>query len=180
MKGETTLRDALVAWLEWRRKAGPIDEAAVPQLYNLLRGTLGPEERERILERLVEQGTGVQDLNEMAISYRDARVAFQGWDLALPKAAAMPAEGPGRITSEGGKYTIEIRPHVARADLGLVVVRVMPGHREALEGKVLILKDSSGRVLLTGKVVEGEVSQEIDGLSRIEYGFVVQTVAEAG
>jgi hypothetical protein len=180
MNKKTTLKEALEAWVEWRLAQEEREPPSPAELYEFLRQPGNSAYRTPILALLDQSAASLRELGEMARSRTVAHERLGDWDIALPKAAATSAEGSGKITSEGGKYTIEIRPHLAQADRGIVVVRVALAHREALEGKVLILKDSSGQVLLRGKVVDGEVSQEIEGLSRIEYGFVVQTAGEEG
>ena len=79
-----------------------------------------------------------------------------------------------RITTEGGKYTVEIRPQLTDKSRGLITVQPSPQHREALEGAAIVLRDSKGRVLLEGKIVSSEVSQVIEDLDKIEYGLIVQ------
>lgn len=177
MNRQTTLKAALATWLE-RRK--PQEEGVLPiapgELYEFL---LHPEQhprREEILAALGDSAEQLAELGEMMHSQRLAAQRLQNWDLVLPKAAAVAGESQGRFTTEGGKYTVEIRPHLTQAGRGLVVVRVAATFQEALEGQVLVLEDSEGVLLLKGKVVDGQVSQEVESLNRIGYGFVVRVV----
>ena len=177
MNRHTNLDTAFSTWLE-RRSAQ--DEGELPiasgELYAFL---LDPERhprREEILAILGESAEQLAELGEMMHSQRLAAQRLEQWDVALPKAASVAGENQGRFTTEGGKYTIEIRPHLTQPGRGLVVVRVAADYQEAVEGQVLILEDSEGTLLLKGRVVDGQVSQEVEALSQIGYGFVVRVV----
>lgn len=180
MSEETTLKAALEAWMAWQRARDVETPFSPAELYEFLLHPHQHPRREEIRAALGDSPELLAELNELAASRREAAVRMREWDLALPKAAAVAGEGFGRITTAGGKYTIEIRPHLDKADHGLVVVRVAAAHREALEGEELVLEDSGGHVLLKGRVVDGEVSQELETLSQIEYGFVVRAARAEG
>lgn len=181
MNDERSLREAIEAW---SARLGSQETGETPfspaELYDFL---LHPEHhprRDKIIAALgVSAGLSAM-LTELAASKREARARMAGWDIALAKAAAVAGERTGRITTEGGKYTIEIRAHLGKPDHGLVVVRVAAAYRDDLEGKELVLEDSRGQVLVKGRVVDGEVSRELDQLSQIEYGFVIRATRAEG
>lgn len=177
MNRQTDLDAAFTTWLERQRTQGEGELRIAPgDLYAFL---LDPERhprREEILAALGQSAEQLAELGEMMHSQRLAAQRLQEWDVVLPKAAAVAGESQGRFTTEGGKYTIEIRPHLTQPGRGLVVVRVAAAFQDALEGQVLVLEDSEGVLLLKGKVVDGQVSQELESLSRIGYGFVVRVV----
>jgi hypothetical protein len=110
----------------------------------------------------------------MLQSSEESAAHLTTWDLALPKAAATDPEGPKTITSEGGKYTIEIRPHLADSNKGIITIQVSAQHRQELEGKTAIIQDSSSRILLQAKIINGEASQTIDRLDQIDYGLLIK------
>lgn len=181
MNEKKALREVIAAWIA-RLQAQETEEAqfSPAELYDFL---LDPEHhprRDEIVKALGESASVSALLTEMAASRREAAARLAGWDIALPKAAAVAGERAGRIITEGGKYTIEIRPHLDKPNHGLVVVRVATAYREDLEGKELVLEDSRRQVLIKGRVVDGEVSNELDQLDQIEYGFVVRTMRSEG
>lgn len=169
MEEHLTLKQALDTW----NASGLSPEA----------GHLSPEE---LCDLLLQLAT--RDLHHKMVAHlcrcpaclREFQALVQSmaeaaaWDLALPKAAATQAQGSLRITTEGGKYTIEIRPHLSDKSRGLITVQTALQHREALEGVSIVLKDNRGRILLSGRIVSGEVSQEVADLDQIEYGLMVQ------
>ncbi len=177
MNRQTDLDTAFTTWLDQHRLQ---DGEALPispgELYEFL---LDPEHHPRRTEILAALGASAEqlaELGEMMESQRLAAQRLEHWDMALPKAAAVAGENQGRFATEGGKYTIEIRSHLTLPERGLVVVRVAAAHQEAVEGQVLVLEDSDGEVLLKGKVVNGQVSQELASVSRIIHGFVVRVI----
>jgi hypothetical protein len=181
MSDERTLRQAIEAWMgQLRHAEGGGLPFAPAELYDFL---LQPQSHPRgaeIREALLQHPQLAVLLAELAASRREGEVRLGAWDMALPKAAAVAGEGTGRITTEGGKYTIEIRPHLDKVNHGLVVVRVAAPYRDQLEGAVLELQDSSGQLLVRGRVVDGEVSGELENLTQIDYGFVVRPVRAQG
>ncbi|MCC7261778.1 MAG: hypothetical protein IT369_04555 [Candidatus Latescibacteria bacterium] len=177
MSQDRTLREAIETWMAQRHERnatalpfGPAD------LYEFLLHPAAHPRRAEIVQALGEDPRLGAMLNELAASQREAALRLAGWDIALPKAAAVAGEGTGRITTEGGKYTIEIRPRLDQVDRGLVVVRVAAAFRDQLEGETLVVQDSRGQVLVRGRVVDGEVSGELESLEGIDYGFVVRAV----
>lgn len=181
MSDERTLREAIEVWMAQLRPRESEELPFTPaELYDFL---LQPEQhprRNEIRQALGEYPQLAALLNDLAVSQREAVARLGDWDVALPKAAAVAGEGTGRITTEGGKYTIEIRPHLDKINRGLVVVRVAAAYRDQLEGKLLELQDSRGQQLVKGRVVDGEVSGELESLSRIDYGFVVRMARAEG
>ncbi len=174
MGKKITLTEASEAWGEWKVSAGDPGEHIPPgELYEFLLHPADYADRENLLGHLTRCPLCLRELEDMSQSVEEA--AFRMWDLALPKAAASDMEGPWKIATEDGKYTIEIRPHISDENRGIITVQVSPQNSDALEGKTVTLKDSQGRVLLKGRIINSEVSQEIDGLDRIEYGLVIQS-----
>lgn len=181
MNGKRSLREALETWrAQWGSQETEETPCSPAELYDFL---LHPEHHPRRAEIIAALGVSAglsAMLIELAASKREAGSRLADWDIALAKAAAVAGERTGRITTEGGKYTIEIRPHLDKPDHGLVVVRVAAAYRDDLEGKELVLEDSRGEVLVRGRVVDGEVSNELEQLSQIEYGFVIRTTRAEG
>jgi hypothetical protein len=181
MSDERTLREAIAAWMDQLRSTKAGDLPFTPaELYDFL---LQPQTHPRgaeIRAALLQHPQLAVLLAELAASRKEAETRLGTWDMALPKAAAVAGEGTGRITTEGGKYTIEIRPHLDKVNHGLVVVRVAVPYRDRLEGTMLELQDSSGQLLVRGRVVDGEVSGELENLTQIDYGFVVRTARAQG
>jgi hypothetical protein len=181
MSDERSLREAIEIWMMQLQGQSSGELPFTPaELYEFL---LHPEQhprRSEIRQVLDENPALAVMLSDLAAGQREARARMGAWDLALPKAAAVAGEGTGRITTEGGRYTIEIRPHLDKINRGLVVVRVAAAYRDQLEGEVLELQDSRGQVLVKGRVVDGEVSGELESLSQIDYGFVVRTARLEG
>lgn len=176
MSEERTLREAIEAWMVQLRTQESEELLLTPaELYDFL---LQPEQHPRRNE--IRQALGMYPklaamLSELAASQREAMARLSAWDVALPKAAAVAGEGTKKITTEGGKYTIEIRPHLGKVNRSLVVVRVAAACRDQLEGKLLELQDSGGQVLVQRRVVDGEISGELGNLNQIDGGFVIRT-----
>lgn len=171
-KKKTTLREALGAWAT--HPAGEAGEHIPPaELYEFLRQ---PGERAgEVLAHLESCPRCAQELRQMQESLAQAEERLAGWDVAWPKAAASPQTSTQRILTEAGKYTIEIHPHTVQRNRGIITLQVSPQYRALLEGKRVSLKDGEGRVLLEGKIVNGEAAQEVEGLDRIDVGFVVRS-----
>jgi hypothetical protein len=176
MSDERTLREAIEVWMAQVRAREPEELPFAPaELYDFLLRPAEHPRRDEIRQALGEHPRLAALLSDLAASQREAAARLGGWDVALPKAAAVAGEGTGRITTEGGKYTIEIRPHLDKINRGLVVVRVAAAYRDQLEGNLLELQDSRGQMLVKGRVDDGEVSGELEQLSQIDYGFIVRT-----
>ena len=167
---EASLKGALDAWRRSRR--GHSEHPSLPQLYELLLET--HQANEALIEHVSGCPACQKTLGELLSAQDEARESFALWDLALPKAAASSLENTRQISSEGGRFTIEIRRHLTDANKGIVTVQASQQFRDAVEGKTVVLQDGAGRVLLEGRMVNGEVSQEIDGLDTIDYGFVIR------
>lgn len=167
---KTTLREALDGWAAQTQVAG--DHIGRPALYELL--LRGPDGREEILAHLARCPRCLRALQELDEGMQVAEKRFTHWDVMLPKAAAAAGETARRIPTEGGRFTIEVRPHLTDASRGIITVQVSQRFREALEGHTIVLRDSAGRVLLDGRIVNGEVSQEIPDLEAMDFGLIVQ------
>lgn len=172
MNRRITLKEALGAWRRRIASEGALGKHVPPsELYNLLIQPSDNGKKDYILEHLIICPICVQELKDIVQSIEEA----EAWDLALPKAAASEEiQWPKKIPTEGGKYTIVIRRNISDKNRGVVTVEVAPPHRDTLEGKGIVLRDGRGHMLLRGKIFNGEVSQEIEGLDRIDPRFVVE------
>lgn len=174
MSKKTTLQDALNAWSEYKTASDDGDTIPAAELYEFLLNPADYPEREALLHQIARDPIALNKLNTMLQSSEEPTAHLTTWDLALPKAAATAPEGPQTIISEGGKYTIEIRPHLADPNKGMITIQVAIQHRPELEGKTAIIQDSSSRVLLQAKIINGEASQTIDRLDQIDYGLLIK------
>ena len=175
MSRKITLEEGFEAWKTWRQSHESSGDHIPPEeLYEFLIHPSEVPDRNNLLSHLTRCGTCLQEFEELVQSRAEAKSRMETWDFALPKAAASEIEGPRKIITEGGQYTIEIRPHVSDRSRGLATVQVSPQHREGLEGTILTLIDGKGRVVLQGHIVNGEVAQEIDNLEDLRPPFIVQ------
>jgi hypothetical protein len=97
-------------------------------------------------------------------------------DIALPKAAASDEmTWPKEIPTDGKKYTIILRRSITERNRGVVTLQINPAYRDALEGQVAVLRDGTGRILLRGTIINGEVSQQIEDMEKIDHRFLVES-----
>lgn len=143
------------------------------EFQDLLSGTDSPSKNE-MLVHLSRCPRCSSTLGEMCQAMEQVQAA--ALDIALPKlAAARQASGFVKISTEGGKYTIVLRRSLKEHRRGLVTVGVSADLRPRLEGATLTLKDGQGRCLVTGTVVNGEVSQVVPDLDGIDMTrFIVE------
>lgn len=171
MSEKVTLKEALGAWRRQIALEGaPGGHIPHAELYELLLRPAESGDKDDFLDHLVRCSRCVRELKEMVQDMEEA----EAWDLALPKAAASEVQWPKKIPAEGGKYTIVIRRDISDKNRGVITLQVEARHREALEGKSVILKEGRGHTLLRGKIVNGEVSQEVGELDRIVPRFWVE------
>ena len=171
MSKRITLKGALGDWRARIASEGAPGEHIPPSvLYELLVRPPDNGDREDLLDHLVRCSRCVRELKEMVQDLEEA----EAWDLALPRAAASEVQWPKKIPAEGGKYTLVIRRKLSDQNSGVITLQVEAGHREALEGQSVILKEGRGHTLLRGKIVNGEVSQEVGELDRIVPRFWVE------
>ena len=176
MQDKKTLNQALKAWRSWKAPARELGDHIPPaELYELFIHPESNPDRGPLLDHLVQCPVCLRELEDIIHSTAGAATAMAGLDYAAAMAAASLTRGPKRISTRGGKYTIEIRPHISRENRGIVTVQVAPRYRDELEGRTLTIKDRQGRVLLQGRIINSEASQEIDGLDQIEYGLLIQS-----
>jgi hypothetical protein len=174
MNNTITLEQAMEAWGQWKTANSRLEKHVPPgELYEFLIHPLEIGGRERILQHLRECPECLRELRELGRCRKEAGENAPELAIALPKAAASAQTGPRRITAEEGKYTIEIRPHLADQSRGLVIVKVAAGDPTLLEGKILTLVTGQDKVILKKKVVGGEVVQEVADLGEIEYPFII-------
>lgn len=172
MNKRITLKEALRVWRNKIVHEGRLGRHIPPaELYELLVHPPASEIKASLLDHLIRCPLCLQELKDMVDSIEEA----EAWDFALPKAAASEEiEWPKKIPTEGGKYTIVIRRNMSEKNRGVVTVQVAPCYRDTLEGKKVILRDGRPHVLLTGVIIDGEVSQEIEGLNAIIPRFAVE------
>ena len=176
MQDKTTLKQALKAWRSWKAPPKePGDHIPPAELYELFIHPESTPDRGMLLDHLVQCPVCLRELEDVIHSRAGAEEAMAGLDYAPAMAAASLTRGPKRISTQGGKYTIEIRPHLSRENRGIVTVQVAPPYRDELEGRTLTIKDRQGRVLLQSRIINSEASQEIDDLDQIEYGLLIQS-----
>jgi hypothetical protein len=172
MKKKIALKDALDAWAAGP-PAGAGDHVPPAELYEFLSRLAPPAPA--LLEHLTRCPWCAREMRQMAENLPRAETHLAGWDLALPKAAATDTASVWRVPTEAGKYTIEFHPHSSDKTRGLITLQVAPQYRSQLEGHRVALRDSKGRLLLEGRIVNGEAAQELRDLDRIEAGFIVHT-----
>lgn len=171
MRRKITIQDALEAWRDQRTSEGSLHGHVVPSvLYELLIQPQENGDKEAILNHLSQCQRCLGELKEMAQSIAGATV----WDVALPRAAASEVQGPKKIPTDGGKYTVVIRRNLGKKDRGVITLEVAPRYRDDLEGKAVILRDGRGRILLQGKIIDGEISREIEELGAMVPPFLVE------
>lgn len=162
-------------WGAWKASTGtPEEHIPTAELYEFLIHPTENPDRENLLDHLTQCPLCLHELDELVENMEETENRIVYMDFALPKAAASPLEGPRQITTERGKYTIEIRQHISGENKGIIIVQVAAPYREDLEGKNIVLRDSRGRILLRSMIINGEASQEIEALDQIEYGLVIQ------
>lgn len=144
-----------------------------PELYELLHRPTAPDDH--LLTHLAACPACAREMREMVENLTLAEVHLCGWDLALSRAASTSSISPWRLPTEAGKYTIEFHPHTSDQNRGLIALQVASQYRDQLEGHHVSLRDSKGRLLLEGKIVNGEAVQEVTDLEQIEAGFIVRT-----
>ena len=167
----TTLKEALRAWQQ--RESPDDDHIPMPALYEFFVHPEKVENRERILAHVTRCPACLTEF-ERVIDSAQAADRMAHWDFALSRAAASETSAPQSISTRTGMYILEIRPHLSSPNRGIITAQVAPAHREELEGKRLTVTDSRGRRILSGKIINGEASEEIDDLDQIEYGLIVR------
>ena len=173
MTKKITLEQALEVWGQWKAGREEItNHFSTGELNEFLFHPLETADREAILQHLRECPSCLAEFSALD-RLREEEDTPGGWDIALPKAAATSPSGPRRITTESGRYTIDIRPQLADSSRGLIIVRVSGRDPESVEGGLLTLMDSERRILLQGTISQGEVAQEVENLGEIDYRFVV-------
>jgi hypothetical protein len=174
MKRETTIKDALSVW---REQACPLaqteEHLQTSELYEFLVRAPSGRSKSAILKHLCCCSECSRQLKEMLAAIEEAEV----WDYSLPKAASsQEIQWSGEIATAGGKYSIVIRRSLSDQKRGVITLQVGEPHRDLLEGRSVLVKDGQGRVLLKGKVIDGEVSQEVVDLDGIVPRFFVEPV----
>jgi hypothetical protein len=171
IRHEITLQAAWAAWSAHAPSVGGSGPHIPPAtLYELLIQPPDPPTTEPLLQHLTRCPVCLQELKELAQSVREA----EGWDTALPKVAASEMRGPVRVPTEGGKYTIIIRRSVTDEQQGVITVEVAPPYRAQLEGKSVTVRDGQGRLLVRGRIINGEVSQVVEDLAGLIPRFLVE------
>jgi len=172
MKKRITLQEALKNWRSTvTSEEGLGRHIPSSELYEFLIQPSASEIKDTSLNHLCRCPLCIQELKDLTASIEEAEV----WDLALPRAAASEEiEWPMKIPTEGGKYTIIIRPNISDRSKGVVTVKVELTYRDTLEGKKVILKDGRGQILLSGVIIDGQISQDIEELDAILPRFVVE------
>jgi len=97
-------------------------------------------------------------------------VSCQHSDILLPKIASGKGAGINSVTkinSESGKYGITFRKNLEEPDSCLVTLKVLFDN-DQLEHKHVTVRDKNHKVLLTGHIVQGEVSAWLDQLEEID------------
>jgi len=169
MDKRTTIKEALE---KWREKA-VLDEdigGHIPpsELYELVIQSQDNEWGEVRLNHLTRCPICLQEVKDII----ECRKEAEAWDFALPKAAISEPQWPKKVLLEGGKYTVIIRRNIHEKNKGLVVLQVEDEYKNILEGKAVHLVDGEDRICLEGKIIKGEVSQEIEKLDEINLQFL--------
>lgn len=174
MKRKTTIKDALSIWREEACRLAQAEEHIRPsELYEFLVRAPSSQNRSAILKHLCCCPKCSRQLKEMLAAVEEAEV----WDFSMPKAASsQEIQWSGEIATAGGKYSIVIRRSLSDQKRGVITLQVGEPHRDILEGRSVLVKDGQGRVLLKGKVIDGEVSQEVADLDGIVPRFFVEPV----
>ncbi len=137
---------------------------SISEMYAILVGEQQGK-RESIIKHLVDCPKCLEIFNSLL----DMRKEAHGLDIAVPKLAGTRAhQGVLRIDTEGGKYTIIVRPSLKAAQGGVITVALAPEYQEELEGAWILLKDRKGRPLIEGRIVNGQVSQRVEEIDTID------------
>ena len=176
MNKTITLQDAIEAWARIHSLPSLSgDHLGTEQLYEWLMQTHDSGLSEERLHHLVRCPRCLAELKSLSESRREARDSgLELWDVALAKAASSKIKWPKKFVSESKKYTLEIRSMLNNDDRGVIVVQVGGSDRTKLEGMTLCVKDRTGRVLLRGQIIGGEVTQLIErGLKEVVPHFYI-------
>jgi hypothetical protein len=65
-----------------------------------------------------------------------------------------------------------IRRNIHEKNKGLIILQVESEYRDTLEGEAVHLLDGQDRIFLKGKIINGEVSQEIEKLDEVDLQFL--------
>ncbi len=169
MDKRITIKEALESWREKAVLEEDIGEH-IPssELYDLLIQSQDTKWGEERLNHLTRCPICLQEVKDIIESRKKA----EAWDFALPKAATSEPQWPKKIQLEGGKYTVSIRRNIHDKNRGLVILQVEGDYRDTLEGKTVHLLDGRDRICLKGKIINGEVSQEIEKLDEVDLQFL--------
>jgi len=169
MDKRITIKEALENWREKAVLEEDIGEHIPPsELYELLIQSQDNEWAEERLNHLTRCPICLQEVKDIIACKKEA----EAWDFALPKAATSEPQWPKKIRLEGGKYTVIIRRNIHEKNKGLVILQVEGDYRDTLEGKTVRLLDGQDRICLQGKIIKGEVSQEIEKLDEVNLQFL--------
>jgi len=121
--------------------------------------------RDTVFAHLSQCPKCLESLAKMVEAQRDTEFL----DIALPQLASSGNVGGFmKIGTEGGKYTIIIHQSLKDPDKGIITVEVAENLKEHLEGTTIILKDCQGTRLVEGRIVNGQVSQRIENIDKID------------
>jgi len=97
-------------------------------------------------------------------------LSCQHSDVVMPKIASSNKNMFDTVTtihSASGKYKITFRKDLEEPDSCLVTLNVLV-EQDELENQQIIIRDKNHRVLLSGFILQGEVSGWIDQLDKID------------
>lgn len=162
--------------------AATVTQAA--HLHHLTRCPRCLQELKGMAESLRElQGADAVTLDEATVSARLEALRMpatedsceeNSQDEVIARAAASELQGPKRIPTNGGMYTIVMRRNIADKRKSLMTVEVASAYRKRLEGKIVSLRDGRGYILIRGKIINGKVSAVVEEIDKVVPHFLVE------
>jgi len=139
------------------------------KLYSLIKGDLTDDQQAAILDHLSRCQKCRNFLWEIEGFTKRENVL----DVTFLKAAAAPKEASFSILSESGRYWILFRKLFDHKNRGVITLKIEPSFRNEMEGKKLVLTDSTGREILRGKVIKGETPGNIVDVNEIDWDTMI-------
>lgn len=136
----------------------------IPEIHSLVSNVGSEDECARFRDHISRCARCFREFKEMREAQKDTRL----FDVAMPRKAAAGIGDILKVTAEGGRYLIIIRRFLAERNRGVITVQALEPLSQDLKGKVLIVKDGSGRILVRGGIANGEISRKLESIDDID------------